>query len=129
MKFRPRHRSGSSRIIGFPLFAVALVFLVGCYRVPTPDSLIDREKMVDILTDIHLTQAAVDITVPDTGGFFLLRDTAMAVLLKTHQIRKSQLDSSMSFYLKDLEIAEAMYSEVIERLNELETMSVQERSR
>jgi hypothetical protein len=129
MNLRARHPSRSLRRLGFSLLTLALGLLVGCYRVPTPDSLIDRDKMVDILTDIHLTQAAVDITVPDTGGYFLLRDTAMAVLLKTHQIRKSQLDSSMNFYLKDLEIAEAMYSEVIERLNELETMSVQERSR
>lgn len=118
-----------ARNLVLPLFALVIGMSLGCYRVPTPDALIERDKMVDILTDIHLTQAAVDISVPDTGGYFLLRDTAMAVLLKTYQIRKTQLDSSMNFYLSDLETAEAMYSEVIDRLNELETMSVQERSR
>lgn len=103
--------------------------LMSCYRTPKPDGLIEEALMIDVLTDIHLIQAATDITVPDTAGFFMVHDTALAAVLDQYHLRKGQLDSSMNYYLTDLEAMDALYDQVIDRLNHLESRTIQERSR
>lgn len=103
--------------------------LMSCYRNPKPNGLMEAELMIDVLTDIHLIQAATDITVPDTAGFFMVHDTALTAVLDHYNLRKSQLDSSMNYYLTDLDAMDALYDQVIDRLNHLESRTIQERSR
>ncbi len=80
-----------------------------------PDWVIPEDKMIVILTDVHLIEGA-------RIGKKVLGDTLYAIdhytkLWAKHNIRESQYDSSFRFYSRNAEKMDVLYEEVITKLS------------
>jgi len=84
-----------------------------------PDSLISRRQMVRILTDVHLTEAAVSfIRTRGDAPKNLTGDYFTAVFSK-YKISRKNFESSFDFYKRDQENLIKIYEEVIGNLERL----------
>lgn len=88
--------------------------------VPVPDDLIGKEKMIEVLTDVHLIEGS-------RTGLSIMGDTiGLAVyydrLFKKHSITKEQYDNSFNYYIEFPEELDAMYERVIENLTKMENV-------
>ena len=85
-------------------------------EVQKPDSLISRKQMVRILTDVHLTEAAVSFlkTKGDASGS-LTEDYYTAVFSR-YKISRKNFESNFDYYKRDQEGFIKIYDEVINNL-------------
>ncbi|MDF1550753.1 MAG: DUF4296 domain-containing protein [Bacteroidales bacterium] len=79
---------------------------------------IEKEKFVDILTDMHLTDAIL----ANKGWYDAkLKDTTRSYynyILKKYDISRAEFDYSLDYYSHNIEEYNIMYDEVIAKLNE-----------
>jgi hypothetical protein len=81
-----------------------------------PDSLISRRQMVRILTDVHLTEAAVSfIKTRGDASKDLSEDYYTAVFSK-YKISRKNFESNFDYYKRDQEELIKIYEEVIDNL-------------
>ncbi len=108
------------------LFIVSIVILfaaTGCDKppVPKPKNLVDREKMVEMLADIHLAEAAFnnlrhrDSIVEESSS----ADFYYSILDK-HAVQDTVFEKSFVFYASQPRQFEKMYRESMNKLNEIE---------
>jgi hypothetical protein len=84
-----------------------------------PDSLISRSQMVRILTDVHLTEAALAyIRTRDKSDKDLTGDYYNAVFSK-YKISRKNFESNFDYYKKDQEGFIKIYEDVILNLENL----------
>ncbi|MBL7836228.1 MAG: DUF4296 domain-containing protein [Bacteroidetes bacterium] len=81
-----------------------------------PDWVLDENKMVDIIVDLRIADAAVylNTNMPPRDK---VKDWAF--IMKKHQIHDSIFRKSHDYYAAHPEIAEDIYEQVIDRLNEM----------
>ena len=81
-----------------------------------PANLIDRSKMRDILVQVHINEALVNVTGhhPDTAALEFKQ--LEAEMFKKYSIQKAQFDSSMAYYTRHSDILGEIYEEVIDTL-------------
>jgi hypothetical protein len=86
-----------------------------------PDSLISREKMIRILTDVHLAEAAI-VYLKNKGDQTknLTEDYYSAVFSK-YKISKETFTSNFNYYKQDEQDFMKMYEEVIRKLESMKT--------
>jgi hypothetical protein len=95
-------------------------------EVQKPDSLISRSQMVRILTDVHLTEAALAyIRTKEKSDKDLSGDYYNAVFSK-YKISRKNFESNFDYYKRDQDGLIKMYEDVI--LN-LENMNTQGKSK
>jgi len=87
----------------------------------TPDWVIPEDKMIVILTDVHLIEGA-------RIGKKVLGDSLYAIdhytkLWDKHNIRESQYDSSFRFYSRNAEKMDLLYEEVITNLSTMSSLA------
>jgi hypothetical protein len=123
---------------------VALLLLFSCNQpqvetIKKPDDLIPEEKMVQVLADVHLLEAALNVRSPQVmrpsgplpKTLELPRDTVIRAMVvdpnapppigwydvfKKHGVTKAQYESSMSWYSANPETLNHLYDEVITEL-------------
>jgi len=78
------------------------------------NKLLSEEKMVDILVDVQWLKAY------QLRSRFSKKenDSMFYDILETYNITQTELDSNLSYYSKDAERLEKMYSKVIQKLEE-----------
>jgi len=85
-----------------------------------PKNLIPKEKMVDVIVDMHLFDALlwkyqkVKKKKIQDEKFFLYKS-----ILEKYQITPEQFESSMGFYQSDLNVMDDIYADVITKLSKL----------
>lgn len=87
-----------------------------------PSDIISRDTMVDILTDVHLAEAQIQVM------NFGQNDTARMeayelyrrVFLK-YQLADSVFQKSFAYYSQQPELFQEMYAEVLDQLNTVQT--------
>src|SRR5258706_11809173 len=101
-----------------------VVFFIGCSkpREAVPDKLISPDSMVSILVDIHLAEAAVNITRINDLQSFKAQQLYPAIF-KSHQTDSTIFHSSFDYYLKHPEKLEAIYEKVLDELSKRESES------
>lgn len=107
------------------LFSVLL--LAGCVQPNSvPDDVIPEEKMILVLTDIHLLEGAFMSTQ------FMNQDSVKKVtisgyntIFKKYSITEKEYKKSWDFYMKNPDIADPMYEQVIENINILQNEALQ----
>lgn len=107
-----------------PFIAALIIVLAGCDSIKQPeirpDNIIDTTQMVLLLVDMQLIEGANNLKLfqGDTGveNYNLLYSTVMS----KHNVRQSDIDSSMSYYTEHPEELEYIYDRVIEELMKLE---------
>ncbi|MFC2175457.1 DUF4296 domain-containing protein [Bacteroidota bacterium] len=111
------------RFSRFLLLCLLILSVAGCTnkKEAKPDALIEEGKMVKIMTDMHLVETAQNLKIiqPDSANANYL--ALFESIYKTHQVSKSQFDSSLFYYSGQPEQMNELYDKVLERLYELES--------
>ncbi|MFD2698444.1 DUF4296 domain-containing protein [Mesonia sediminis] len=98
------------------LFLMVFLVITGCQNIeeaPKPDSLIDEETMVNLLFDLHYTDAIQGYS----GTKFMQRDVKVnKLILKKYNIDSLTFVENANYYFEDAERNEQIYREVLERL-------------
>ena len=99
------------------LFWIGLVLLgVGCQHIERPerpDDLIPRDKMINILTDLYINNAARSVNVRVLRNKGIVLDS---LLYEKYDIDSLQFTRSNAFYTSDLDNYNSMYEEIEARL-------------
>lgn len=110
--------------------AFFLLLFLGCShqkpipeeKVRRPDTLIPREQMIRVITDIHLAEAAI-ASLKNKGlqTQYLTEDYFNAVFGK-YKISKETYTSNFNFYKNDQEDFLKMYEKVVRNLEEMKKL-------
>ena len=92
-----------------------LIFLVSCAGKETPAGLLGREKMIAVLTDVHLVEAHSG-TVMDADSMKQVLADYMNVVYKKHQTDSVQFRKSLKYYSSRPKELNGMYDQVIRNL-------------
>ena len=110
------------RKLGFFLFSFLVVATSCNEKAPQkPGYLIDQEKMVKVMVDMHLVETAHNLKLlpPDTTDQ-AYNETFERIYI-THEISKADFDSSLFYYSTQTEQMNVIYDKILEQLYELES--------
>lgn len=119
----------SKNILVLPIVFFAFFLSCGYFNKPSTeinnnDSVINTELMIDLLTDIHLIEAALDIkqlqnkNVNDYSHFYY------SMLLKKYDVTVPEVKASFDYYIKNTDEFEYIYSEVMNYMTQLQSLTV-----
>jgi len=102
------------------ILPLALCLLISCTDKPLPDGILSREKMIAVLIDIHLAEAA--ITTQQLYGDAAGQKAAdyYDMIFKKHGITKEQFKVSFEYYSQHPALYKEMYDELIIQMTEHE---------
>lgn len=105
------------------LFFFSIMLLIACSRpeVIVPSTVISRDSMISILSDMHLAEAAIQLR--NLGSSDTARAESYAryrYVFRKYNISAEQFRQSFSFYRSQPEYFNKMYKEVITRLSEIQ---------
>ncbi len=86
-----------------------------------PTYLLDEEKMVSVMVDLHLVETAHNLKVMENDTNNARYEQFMATVFVSNEVRKGQFDSSLFYYSTRTEEMNVIYDKVLERLSELES--------
>jgi hypothetical protein len=81
-----------------------------------PDSLISRRQMIRILTDVHLTEAAISFIKTKGDAPKNLSEDYYTAVFSKYKISRKNFESSFDYYKGDQEDLIKIYEEVIKNL-------------
>ncbi|MBE0663036.1 MAG: DUF4296 domain-containing protein [Bacteroidales bacterium] len=85
-----------------------------------PDAL-DKNTMIDLLTDIHLIEGTLAQKQVKGVLAFDFAEIYYDSLFAKYSIQKAKLDSSIAYYSRNPDVYEEIYAEVITRLSKIES--------
>jgi hypothetical protein len=116
---------------GFIFFSALLLFDCCTQKfgqeITPPEDLIPREKMVDVIVDLKLFDAAIVLeqkyktSTINESKFYLYNS-----VIQKHGITRQQFESSLYYYQQDLDVMDKIFEEVITKLNKLKSQADQE---
>lgn len=111
------------RILTYTLFSLSL-FLFSCdqeKKEQRPTYLIDEDKMVSIMVDMHIVETASNLKIypPDSAQQMYFDDFESVYL--THEITKEKFDSSLYYYATQTDQMNIIYDRILENLSEMES--------
>ena len=104
-----------------------LLVLVACNEnsllFPRPSEVLSKDKMIPLLVDIHLTDAALKLnqSAQQSSEMQLYYSKAYAPVFKKHKTTPAVFESSMKWYGQHIGNLDEIYAEVITRLSTLES--------
>ena len=108
--------------MGFFLF----LFLFSCKpkEVKIPVGILPKEQIVNILTDVHLAEAALTYKSAKSDSAMQLAVDYYNYIYQSRHVTKKQFDESLDFYTKHPELLEKIYEEVINELSKKQAEAV-----
>lgn len=112
----------------YPIILFSLIVLIsGCKTKPEdikpPKYILDKEKMIDVLTDIHVAESFGYLKYYKEEERNKLMEEQYALIMKIHGIEPSLFDTSFSWYMVHPAVLEPMYDKVMEKIALLETQT------
>ncbi len=105
--------------IGFIVLVFVLSSCVdGINRIEAPKNLIERDKMVSILTDLVKLEAHIKSKYVAVNQFHKVMANSGDSLLTEYNISYEDFDASLSYYGSRQEEMQEMYSEALENLSQ-----------
>ena len=91
---------------------------------PAPDDLIPPETMVELLTQIHLTEAKIGVLSlpPDTAALYFQYQRQR--LFAGHQVDSARFRRSYEHYLNHIDQIDDIYAAVVDSLGAIESRRV-----
>ncbi|MGM0551725.1 MAG: DUF4296 domain-containing protein [Bacteroidota bacterium] len=104
-------------------FAALTLFmlLLGCTK-PIPKHVIPPKEMVPLLVEIHLADGLLGVTQYRAKIAQLDTTNLYDAILQRYGYSRKDLDTSFYYYSTDIDRFDAIYNEVLEQLNEQETL-------
>ena len=96
------------------IFFFAFLVLTGGCHVNRGTPVIKKNKMIEILADIHLTQAVLDQESMLPQG--AKKEHYYCSIFERHGVTEELFDSAVAWYATNMEVFEQVYAEVIARL-------------
>ncbi len=104
------------------LLVIFIVFLSfnACNRNKTPDYVIPKEKLIDILVDIHIMDGL--LTINDVRKTLLQKDSLnyYDALFYNYNYTRADFDTSIFYYSMNINEYDKIYEEVLNKLSEME---------
>jgi hypothetical protein len=98
------------------LFFLALIFLGACGN-NTPDGVIERDKMVNLMIDLHIVDGTLyNIDAPSADSLYKHGSDRYVKLFKRHHTDSAQFKKSLKYYTQHPETFTAMYTQISDRL-------------
>ncbi len=106
---------------------ILILLLSSCYnthdgnKIPNPNELIDRDKLVLVITDMEIAESTIREKHNLGQEIDGLQEEYYLAIFEKHEITKEQFDNSMVYYKQDLDELNDIYEEVITRLSVMES--------
>lgn len=114
-----RHSHSSGRPSHAPAYvsvaAIVLLLLSGCKK--TPEYVLDREEMAQLLADIHMAEAVIDFNYSDFPSDSTRKLLKQSVY-EAHGVTAEQVDTSFVWYGNNIEEYIKVYDRTIEILHQ-----------
>src|SRR4051812_15475667 len=101
------------------LFAVVSGVSCAKNKARIPDDILPMQQMAWVLVDVHLVEAFKDVSMPDDKSKYTTQQYYTYVFNR-HHVTKYQFENSLDYYKSNPELMEEIYTEVINKLNELQ---------
>lgn len=85
-----------------------------------PDSIIQPDKMIDVLTDVHIAESAAQVMRSDSIKADTYLQEFYPQILAHHQINMLQLSESYYYYAEHPLMMNYIYRKIIEKINMLD---------
>ena len=90
----------------------------GVKRIEKPKDCLDRQKMVEIMTDLVKIEAFVQTKYVSVSTFHKIMVNSGDSLLKSYNVTFEQFDKSLDYYGSRQEEMQAIYAEALDKLNQ-----------
>jgi len=106
---------------GFYLFILCLLFLGSCKDGNLPKDLIEEQKMIQIMSELHIIDGYMS-SLSYTDSIRINGKNFYNTVYKNNGITKTQYEKSLKHYSMDPVKLDSMYSDVIELISYKEEM-------
>ncbi len=109
------------------ILIIGILMISSCYsthndeRVPEPENLIGKDKIVLILADVEIAESALRQKQNFGHEIGEEKEAYFRSIFTQYGVTREQFDSSMAYYRQDLETINTIYEEVITRLSVIES--------
>lgn len=107
------------------LFLSACVFFYSCEE-EIPEKVLSKDKMVNILKDLHLGEAYVNVNYSLNDSSKYMYHKFEDSTLKAHGTDEVTFDSSMAYYSRNIKLLDEIYALVVDSLSLKEGIPVTE---
>jgi hypothetical protein len=97
-----------------------LIILFSCESEKLPEGILDEDKMVEVLIDIHLAEGLVSTFPIHYDSSRILYPLFEKEVFKDHKIPDSVFRTSLEFYMKDTKTMDRIYARTIDSLHVIE---------
>lgn len=109
-------------MIRFFLLILIVSSLLSCYHenmeiVPVPEKLLTKDQMIDILTDLQLSEGILTFKRIERQPVANYGESLYTKVIDEHQLTREQLQENIDYYNSDPKLMEKIYEEVLARLN------------
>ncbi|MFP4447779.1 MAG: DUF4296 domain-containing protein [Bacteroidales bacterium] len=108
------------------IIIIATLIITAACSNKSEKKVIPRDDFTEILVDVHLMDGLTSFSEYRKGMAQTDSIEYLEAVLKHHGYNKTQYDSSLVYYSKDLRRFDRIYQDVIERLNQMETKANEE---
>lgn len=111
------------RSIFFIYLYVSLAFLVSCSNSETkiveetPSYVLNHDKMSDVLLDLHVIDAAINLSYIHQGSLIVNKSKIQDTIFLEHKVKRIDFDSSVAWYGRHPDELKEIYDVVTEKLN------------
>jgi|ERR1039458_9699160 hypothetical protein len=107
------------KIIGYVLIVLMPLIIQSCSApvVVIPNDVLSQEKMVEVLTDIHLAESAITLKFTNKDTSKLQAKVFYDFVYKAHKTTKEQFSKSYDFYVAHPELLNKIYDDVLIELS------------
>lgn len=106
-----------------PILILILIVVFGCSQptIEQPENLINEDKLIDMMVDVHIAEAAYN-TLRNRDSLLLHSSSTEFYysILQKHQVPDSVFEKSLVYYASQPRRFERMYRKVMNQLTELE---------
>ena len=102
------------------LFTILIVSCSGDKKVSIPDSVLPEDKMAEVMVDIHLLEATLNINTFSRDKVSKGTIEPTTDVLKKHSITKKQYDESFTFYTRNPQLLSEVYLMVLNELSKMQ---------
>jgi hypothetical protein len=94
------------------LFFSVLIFLIACGGKKTPEGIIGQEKMVNLLTDIHIVDGSMYSVLQMPDSLYKYGADKYFTIFKKYHTDSVQFKNSFRYYADNPEKLQAMYEQI-----------------
>ncbi|AFL86211.1 hypothetical protein Belba_3723 [Belliella baltica DSM 15883] len=97
-----------------------VIFLVSCGKNKLPEGILDEDKMVSVLIDIHIAEGLVSTLPINYDSSRTMYPMFENEVFRKHNVADSVFHRSLEYYLANPRIIDRIYARTIDSLNVIE---------